>query len=72
MRPRRRARTIAGMTSTIRLQVTLELRQGTDPLSGRVIDEGGRNRDFVGWIGLARALEEALATPDVPTKEDLR
>jgi len=58
------------MTSTTEMQVTLELRRGSDPLAGRVVGEDGRRHDFVGWIGLARALEEVLDDePHVP-KED--
>ena len=58
------------MTSTTPMQVTLELQRGSDPLSGRVVDEAGRSHDFVGWIGLASALEEVLVTPPVSPKEE--
>jgi hypothetical protein len=59
------------MTSTTLLRLRLDLRPGSSPLRGRVVDEAGRVRDFVGWTGLASALEAVLeAHPDLP-KEDL-
>jgi hypothetical protein len=59
------------MTSTTPLHLGLEVRPGTSPLRGAVVDEAGRVRNFVGWTGLARALEDVLeAHPHVP-KEDV-
>jgi hypothetical protein len=58
------------MTSTAPLKVTLEFRPDADPPRGRIVDHAGQAREFVGWIGLASALEDVLgATPHVP-KED--
>ena len=54
------------------MRLTLELRQSSDPLAGRVVDPDGRTHEFVGWVGLASALAEVLGEqPDVP-KEDHR
>lgn len=39
--------------------LTLEIDAGGDPISGRVRD-GAPGRQFVGWLGLARALELVL------------
>ena len=67
MRRRRGAQTIGAMTSTTLLRLTVELRPGSAPLRGRVVGAAGRARDFVGWTGLASALEEVLeAHPYVP------
>jgi hypothetical protein len=41
----------------------LELESGTDPIRGRLADVSGPSSiDFVGWLGLASALERALET----------
>jgi hypothetical protein len=32
-----------------------------DPIVGRLEDEGASGRDFVGWLGLATALEALLS-----------
>lgn len=65
------AQTIGRMTSTAPLHLGLEIRPGTSPLRGAVVDEAGGVRAFVGWTGLARALEDVLeAHPYVP-KEDV-
>lgn len=49
-----------------RRRVTLDIAVG-DPIEGRLQGEDGRARPFVGWIGLARALEEVLEQrPSVP------
>jgi hypothetical protein len=71
MRPHPVAQTIVRMTSTTLLRLSLELRPGTSPLCGRIVDESGGVHEFVGWTGLASALEEVLeAHPYVP-KEDV-
>ena len=58
------------MTSITLLRLRLELRPDTTPLRGRVVDEAGRVRDFVGWTGLASALEEVLEPhPELPKEE---
>mgnify|MGYP006952611036 CR=1 FL=1 len=40
-------------------KVTLEVHQGSDPISGVISDEGGR-RSFTGWLELAAALHAAV------------
>jgi hypothetical protein len=60
------------MTSTTLLRLSLELRPGATPLRGRVVDEAGRARDFVGWTGLASALEAVLEAHPYLPKEDIR
>jgi hypothetical protein len=39
---------------------TLEL-EDTEPIEGRLRIESGPSREFVGWLGLAAALESVLA-----------
>lgn len=51
----------------------LELDSDADPIRGRLMDEAGPGVDFVGWLGLASALERALDTnggPPAETQED--
>ncbi len=48
----------------------LELESGADPIRGRIADEGGPAVDFVGWLGLASALERALETIGRPAAEN--
>jgi hypothetical protein len=40
--------------------LTLEIDGGSDPIAGRLSEGGAPGRQFVGWLGLARALELAL------------
>jgi hypothetical protein len=40
--------------------LTLEIDTGSDPIAGRLSEGGAPGRQFVGWLGLARALELAL------------
>jgi hypothetical protein len=40
--------------------LTLEIDPDSDPISGRVSEGGAPGGQFVGWLGLARALELAL------------
>jgi hypothetical protein len=40
--------------------VTLEIDTDSDPIAGRLSEGGAPDRPFVGWLGLARALELAL------------
>jgi hypothetical protein len=42
------------------LTLVLRLDTGSEPLRGRV-EIGGESVDFVGWVGLAAALDRALA-----------
>jgi hypothetical protein len=41
---------------------TLRLDVDDQHIAGRLEDESGRGREFVGWLGLARALESHLNT----------
>jgi hypothetical protein len=41
----------------------LEIDSETDPVSGRLGEGTGPNVPFVGWLGLARALERVLHDP---------
>jgi hypothetical protein len=40
---------------------TLELDASADPIAGRLCGEAGEDVDFVGWLGLASALEGLLS-----------
>jgi hypothetical protein len=40
--------------------LTLEIDAASDPIAGRLSEGGAPGREFVGWLGLARALELAL------------
>jgi hypothetical protein len=40
--------------------LTLEIETESDPIAGRLSEGGGPGEEFVGWLGLARALELAL------------
>ncbi len=41
------------------ITLTLEVDRGTDPISGRLVSPEDR-RQFVGWLGLASALETLI------------
>jgi hypothetical protein len=41
------------------LRLALELERGAEPIAGCLSDEAGRRREFLGWLELTRALEEA-------------
>jgi hypothetical protein len=44
--------------------LTLEINADGDPISGRVSESDGTSgQQFVGWLGLARALELVLDAP---------
>ena len=45
--------------------LTLEVEIDSDPISGRLGEPGAPGREFVGWLGLARALELALESGEV-------
>jgi hypothetical protein len=51
---------IAGMSKGGRTRVTVEFDSGSDPMSGRMLDEGGGSRAFTGWLGLAAALANVV------------
>jgi hypothetical protein len=42
---------------------TLRLDVDNDPIAGRLEDESGSGHEFVGWLGLAKALEALLGQP---------
>ena len=50
----------AVMKGDARRILTLAIDPGSDPISGRLDDEEGSGEEFVGWLGLAKALESAL------------
>jgi hypothetical protein len=43
-----------------RTRVTVEFESDSEPMSGRMLDEGGRSRSFTGWLGLAAAFGSVL------------
>jgi hypothetical protein len=54
------------MRNRSRHTLTLELEVDTgDGVAGRLSDAQGRGTDFVGWLGLASAIE-AFSAPDPP------
>lgn len=44
-----------------RVNLTVEIETGADPIRGRVCVEGERPREFTGWVELTRLLAEAIA-----------
>ena len=55
------SRTIAGMASNPYPTLILELeRADADSIAGRISTTNGSAIDFVGWLGLAGAIEAAL------------
>ena len=40
--------------------LTLEIDSDSDPIAGRLSEAGAPGQQFVGWLGLARALELVL------------
>jgi hypothetical protein len=51
---------IEAMRRPQRTTLTLEL-EDVEPIKGRMRAEHGPSREFVGWLGLAAALESVLA-----------
>lgn len=47
--------------ASARLQVTLDLEPGADPIAGSCTHGSGPAECFVGWLGLMAALERARA-----------
>ena len=47
--------------------LTLEVEPGTDPIQGLVREDDGAAREFVGWLGLAAALEAVIAPAPAAT-----
>jgi hypothetical protein len=50
------------------LRVTLLLDRGSNPLQGRLLVED-TTEPFIGWLGLAMALERAIDAADAPPLE---
>jgi hypothetical protein len=50
------------------VRIVLELDPGSDRPSGRLVDEHGSERDFVGWLALMDGVESARdrAAPSEP------
>ena len=48
------------MTASTTTRLTLELDAATEPIQGRISEEGAASREFIGWLGLAAALGEVL------------
>ena len=48
---------LAGMDGHAHLSATLELDRTADQLRGRLTVPGQETREFVGWLGLATAIE---------------
>ena len=44
--------------------LTLEIDAESDPIAGCLSESGAPGQQFVGWLGLARALELALEPPE--------
>lgn len=42
------------------LRLTLELEPDADPIAGVIRDDTGSSHPFVGWLGLAVALQECF------------
>jgi hypothetical protein len=51
-------------------RLVLEIDRAADPIAGRVVDERGKARAFVGWIGLGNALYALLDRFTDVRKED--
>jgi hypothetical protein len=67
----RRSSDVCGQVeqSSIRVELTLELVQGSDPPRGRLSSTGG-SHPFAGWLGLALALERAIEDAGVGVVAD--
>jgi len=59
---------LPGVDQSPRVRVTLEFEPGSDPPRGRLLT-GQAIYPFVGWLGLATALEHVIGTgaPSPPT-----
>lgn len=65
MRDRSPDRDAAAMRIPSRHTLTLELEvDADDDVTGRLVDADGHGADFVGWLGLASAIERLSAPPD--------
>lgn len=48
------------MTGEQSRRLTLDLQPGSEPIEGRISEEGAESRPFVGWLALATALQQAM------------
>lgn len=53
-------------------ELMIEFDPGSDPLSGRVRNQTGERRSFVGWLGLAHAIGRALEDDPEPPHDPAR
>ena len=61
--------TLGIVSSNPRPTLTLEIDR-REPISGRLRDGEGTNEEFVGWLGLASALERVLGLATTPESRD--
>jgi hypothetical protein len=61
MRIRAFAVKISPVRDRRRKRLTLELEPDAEPIEGRIREGRGPAREFVGWLGLAAALESVFA-----------
>jgi hypothetical protein len=55
------------MTDQERVAMTLELDSTAEPIRGILTSASGDAHEFVGWLGLADAIERLLPHDDPPT-----
>jgi hypothetical protein len=60
------------MTDDQHLAVRLELDAVADPIRGCITAGDGEAQEFVGWLGLASAIERLLTPADDPSTPTLR
>lgn len=78
MRAGRGGRILDSMRKPSRHTLTLELEldgaEDADAIAGRLSDSAGHGTDFVGWLGLASAIETLAGSPalDDANARDLR
>jgi hypothetical protein len=51
---------LAPVTDLARMILRLELEPDAEPIAGRLSGESGPAVAFIGWVGLAAAIEQAL------------
>ncbi len=47
-----------------RISLRLELNEGSEPISGRLVTADGTEEEFNGWLALAAAIERAARVID--------
>lgn len=62
------AASIAAMAKGIH-RVTIEI-EPDEPIHGRIVDAGGTEQGFHGWLELSAALERARIGPDATSREE--